>query len=128
MNFNSSCVTPKDNSANVAQAVDSYILTRPTMSACPNRYMTAAVMPPTVAPTMAPVVPVVASSCFAGTETVLYESGESKLISTVKVGDRVLASTSSGKTVFSEVNPTSMLQTMYTTRCYCEYYPPRATQ
>ena len=106
MNFSSSCVTPKDNSVNVAQAVDSYILTRPSMTACPNRYMTAAVMPPTMAPSMAPVVSVaVASSCFAGTETVQFESGESKLISAVKVGDRVLASTSSGKTIFSEVNP-----------------------
>jgi hypothetical protein len=43
------------------------------------------------------------SECFAGSETVTLESGESKLISEVVVGDRVLASTAQGAFVFSYV-------------------------
>ena len=43
------------------------------------------------------------SSCFAGSEAVTLESGESKPISEVRVGDRVLAADSFGKTHFSEV-------------------------
>jgi Hint module len=42
-------------------------------------------------------------SCFAGTETVSLESGETKLISEVRVGDRVLAADASRRTLFSEV-------------------------
>ena len=42
-NFSSSCRTPLDNSATVAMAVDTFILTKPSISACPNRYVTKAV-------------------------------------------------------------------------------------
>ena len=42
-------------------------------------------------------------ACFAGSETVSLESGESKAISDVKVGDRVLAANAAGEIVFSEV-------------------------
>ncbi len=41
--------------------------------------------------------------CFAGSETVTLESGASKLISEVVVGDRVLASTAQGVFVYSDV-------------------------
>ena len=44
-----------------------------------------------------------AKSCFAGTEAVTLESGESKTISDVRVGDRVLAADIFGKTHFSDV-------------------------
>ena len=43
------------------------------------------------------------SSCFAGSETLLLESGRSKLISEINVGDRILAADSMGRTAFSEV-------------------------
>jgi Hint module len=42
-------------------------------------------------------------ACFAGSETVTLESGETKLISEVRAGDRVLAADASRQTVFSEV-------------------------
>jgi hypothetical protein len=42
-------------------------------------------------------------SCFAGSETVTLESGETKPISEVRTGDRVLAADASRKTIFSEV-------------------------
>jgi Hint module len=42
-------------------------------------------------------------SCFAGSEVVTLESGETKPISEVRAGDRVLAADSSRHTVFSEV-------------------------
>ena len=54
--------------------------------------------PPTVAPTVAP-----DASCFAGSETVLLEKGETVSISSLKVGDRVLAADINGKATFSEV-------------------------
>ena len=57
--------------------------------------------PVTPAPTLAPVS--AAASCFAGSETVAMESGDVKFISEVQVGDRVLAATAAGKTVYSEV-------------------------
>jgi Hint module len=43
------------------------------------------------------------SSCFAGSETLLLESGRSKPISEINVGDRILAADSMGRTSFSEV-------------------------
>ena len=43
------------------------------------------------------------SSCFAGDESVLLESGDIKAISKVRVGDRVLTATFGGDQVFSEV-------------------------
>lgn len=43
------------------------------------------------------------SSCFAGSETLLLESGVSKPISEINVGDRILAADSMGRTAFSEV-------------------------
>ena len=43
------------------------------------------------------------SSCFAGSETLLLESGRSKPISEINVGDRILAADSTGRTAFSEV-------------------------
>jgi Hint module len=42
-------------------------------------------------------------ACFAGSESVSLESGEVKLISEVRTGDRVLAADASRQTVFSEV-------------------------
>ena len=55
MNFSKSCVTPKDNSANVALSVDSYIMTKPSKASCPNRYTTSVVTrAPTSAPSSAP--------------------------------------------------------------------------
>ena len=59
-NFNTSCVSGGDNSATVAQAVDTYTLTRPTAATCPNRYISSVALPtmspvsPTVAPTLVP--------------------------------------------------------------------------
>jgi len=41
--------------------------------------------------------------CFAGSETVTLESGLTKLVSQVQIGDRLLAATSSGELVFSAV-------------------------
>jgi len=43
------------------------------------------------------------SSCFAGTESVLLEDGSSKLISEVRVGDRILSADTDGSTGFSNV-------------------------
>jgi predicted extracellular nuclease len=43
------------------------------------------------------------SLCFAGSETVQLASGETKMLSEVLVGDRVLAADSNGNTKFSEV-------------------------
>ena len=42
-------------------------------------------------------------TCFAGSEIITMESGESKFISEVRVGDRVLAADIFGKTHFSDV-------------------------
>jgi hypothetical protein len=42
-------------------------------------------------------------SCFAGSETVIMESGDVKTISEVQIGDRVLAADATGKTLFSDV-------------------------
>ena len=54
-NFSKSCVTPKDNSANVALSVDSYIMTKPSKESCPNRYTTSvASSAPNQAATRAP--------------------------------------------------------------------------
>ena len=59
-NFNASCVSNGDNSDTVAQSVDSYTLTRPTINQCPNRYTSSMPLPtmapvsPTMAPTIAP--------------------------------------------------------------------------
>lgn len=41
--------------------------------------------------------------CFAGSETLIMESGGSKAMSSIQVGDRVLAANAEGKTHFSEV-------------------------
>jgi Hint module len=41
--------------------------------------------------------------CFSGSETVSLESGESKLISEVVVGDRILSADAAGKMAYSEV-------------------------
>ena len=43
------------------------------------------------------------ATCFAGSEIITMESGESKFISEVRVGDRVLAADIFGKTRFSDV-------------------------
>ena len=43
------------------------------------------------------------SSCFAGSETLLLESGASRPISEISVGDRILAADSIGRTAFTEV-------------------------
>ena len=42
-------------------------------------------------------------SCFSGTETVTLESGGSKVISTVVLGDMILTSNRAGDLSFSEV-------------------------
>ena len=44
------------------------------------------------------------SSCFAGTETLMMESGEVKAIDSVRVGDRVLSADVLGRTSFAEVH------------------------
>ena len=55
-------------------------------------------------PTSAPIRQFVTSrDCFAGTETVSMESGERRSISEIRVGDRVLASTTTGTMLYSEV-------------------------
>jgi Hint module len=41
--------------------------------------------------------------CFAGSETLIMESGELKAMSSIRVGDRVLAANVEGQTLFSEV-------------------------
>ena len=41
--------------------------------------------------------------CFAGSETVNLESGEERLISDIRVGDRVLAADAAGQTSYSDV-------------------------
>ena len=65
---------------------------------------------PTSAPTVIPLNFVTKSkSCFAGSETVSMESGVTKSISDVRVGDRVLAATSMGETLYSEVGPHHVL-------------------
>lgn len=68
---------------------------------------TATVLPLVVdrSPTSAPISGPVKSSrdCFAGTETVSMESGERRSISEIRVGDRVLASTTTGVMLYSEV-------------------------
>jgi acid phosphatase type 7 len=112
-NFSKSCVTPGDNSANVALSVDSYIMTKPSKEKCPNRYKTKEVtaannQSPTSSPSPASLSATLSGSslsgsCFAGTETVELESGSLKYISDVQVGDRVLAAAATGKTSFSEV-------------------------
>ena len=43
------------------------------------------------------------STCFAGSETLLLESGISRPISEIIVGDRILAADSMGRTAFTEV-------------------------
>ena len=61
----------------------------------------------TASPTAAPVynayVVATPNSCFSGSETVALESGEVKFISDVTVGDRVLAASAAGKTLYSDV-------------------------
>ena len=42
-------------------------------------------------------------SCFAGSETLLLESGEVRTISDVRVGDRVLTADAAGRTSYSDV-------------------------
>lgn len=42
-------------------------------------------------------------SCFAGSETVQLEGGDTVALSEVRVGDRVLAAAADGRFVFSEV-------------------------
>ena len=63
---------------------------------------------PTATSTLSPQVPTASTvesrkSCFAGSETVLLESGETRAISLVQVGDRVLAANAHHDTMFSEV-------------------------
>ena len=42
-------------------------------------------------------------ACFAGSETLNLESGETKLVSDIRVGDRVLAADAAGQTSYSDV-------------------------
>jgi Hint module len=44
-----------------------------------------------------------ANTCFAGSERVTLESGRSKVLSDVRVGDSVLVADAAGKTSFSQV-------------------------
>ena len=80
-----------------------------TVSLNNNGYTSAVAMDATSvdrSPTSAPVVippTYSASSCFAGMETVSLESGETKMISEVQVGDRVLSASAGGKISFSDV-------------------------
>ncbi len=76
--------------------------TGPTPS--PTLAPTALATNPSAAPSAAPVSSGGSDSCFSGYETITMESGETKLISEVVVGDRVLAfSTKTNSAVFSEV-------------------------
>ncbi len=69
-----------------------------TLSPTPTQVFNEFASNPTSAPTADP------NLCFAGSETIAMESGETKLISEVAVGDRVLAfSTKTNSAVFSEV-------------------------
>lgn len=43
------------------------------------------------------------TGCFSGSSTVLTSTGETRLLSELKIGERVLSMDSNGKTVFSEV-------------------------
>ena len=63
-------------------------------------YVTATPVPASLFPSIGAASP---SSCFAGSETVDLDSGEVRAISDVRVGDRILAANSEGKTSFSEV-------------------------
>ena len=58
---------------------------------------------PTSVPTAYPVYSVNTASCFAGTETVLLKSGETRAIHEIEVGDFILAGNTHGQTTFSEV-------------------------
>ena len=58
---------------------------------------------PTAAPVYNAYVVATPNSCFSGSETVALESGEVKFISDVTVGDRVLAASAAGKTLYSDV-------------------------
>lgn len=76
-----------------------------------------------VTPTPAPLAPVIiaqattlsnsspSKACFAGSERVRLESGRSKFLSDVCVGDRVLVADAAGKTSFSEVSRESSTDT-----------------
>ena len=80
-------------------------------SAALGQALTTAGYPTTVATQATPVVASPVSSptsssnaaCFAGTELVTVESGETKSLAQVKVGDRVLAVNNKGEQVFSDV-------------------------
>ena len=73
----------------------------PTMAPTPTKSPT---FSPTPGPTVVPeFTTFTRKACFAASEIVTVESGESKAISDVKVGDRVLAANAAGNTVFSEV-------------------------
>jgi hypothetical protein len=84
-----------------------------SLSACNQGYAVSSVSDATVnavtaAPSMAPVAApaystATASSCFAASETVQLESGDMKSVADVRIGDRVLAADSTGKSVFSPV-------------------------
>jgi Hint module len=81
-----------------------------SLSACNQGYAVSSVSDATVnavtaAPSMAPVAAptYTTSSCFAASETVQLESGDTKFVADVRIGDRVLAADSTGKSVFSPV-------------------------
>lgn len=84
-----------------------------SLSACNQGYAVTSVSDATVnavtaAPSMTPVAASsygtsTTSSCFAASETVQLESGGVKSMADVKIGDRVLAADSTGKSVFSAV-------------------------
>jgi Hint module len=81
-----------------------------SLSACNQGYAVSSVSDATVtavtaAPSMTPVAAptYTTSSCFAASETVQLESGDTKFVADVRIGDRVLAADSTGKLVFSPV-------------------------
>ena len=84
-------LTYSNNGYAVTSVADANVVATPTAA-------------PSAAPSAAPILPyTLPSSCFAGSETVTMESGELKAISSVRVGDRVLAANAAGKTVASPV-------------------------
>jgi Hint module len=77
--------------------------------------------PSQIAPVLSQAASSTASSaskaCFAGSESVRLESGRSKFISDVLVGDRVLVADATGKTSFSEVSRTCSSVTSSSLSC-----------
>jgi Hint module len=91
--------------SSVSDATVTAVTAAPSMATAAPSMATAAPSMATAAPFMAPVAAptYTTSSCFAASETVQLESGDTKFVADVRIGDRVLAADSTGKLVFSPV-------------------------